>query len=179
MCDHNATTELAERATEASEKAVLKALESDLQVAVGRDGITVINRDKGTAYEVSTDGVTPEGCECPADRYVYDGPCKHQVAALSHLLNSPTALLVAVRHLTDDPAAVTVSAPDVGYDATLTAVNVRESPAEAVTVGSDTLPEYWADRHGLDVSPDSPVVAVRFDGDGRRYDFPAEVLTPA
>ena len=180
MCDANATTELATRAKEASEKAVVKAANGDLSVAVTRSGVRVLNREKGTVYEQETDGVVPTACECKADRFVYDGPCKHQVAAVSYLLNNPAALLTAVRHLTDGPAAVTVTAPGMDYDdSMLTAVAVRGDCAGEVTVGSATLPEYWAEEHGLTVSPDSPVVSVRFDGGGRRYDFPVEVLTPA
>lgn len=179
MCDRH-TTRLAHRAQNASEKAVLKALESDLAVAVGSDGYRVRNRDKGTSYRVDTDGVVPVSCGCPADRYVYDGPCKHQVAVLSRLLNDAAALLTAIQRLTDGPDALTVSVPGVDYDgSTLTAVAVSDRAAKSVRAQGRPLPEYWADVHGRTVSPDAPVVAVRFDGGGKQYDFPADVLSPA
>lgn len=182
MCEA-ITAELKARVESAETKAVRKALEDDLYpVPSGDDeggsGYRVVNRTKGSAWEITAEDVVPQSCECKADRFHYDGPCKHQVAVLSRLLSDPVFRFRAVDMLTDREG-IEVNSLHVDYDdSTLEVVEQSDTVAKEVPVDGKPLPEYWRVNHGVSVSSDSPVLGVRFDGRVRTWDFPADVLTP-
>jgi len=172
-------SELVERAKRTNDRAVVRAANGDFDVAVRRDGtVRVDNREKGTTYTVTTADVLPNGCDCPAKEYGHydDGElCKHEVAVLSHLLTDALALYRLVRNA----GGVRLAVSALNADDPAEVVGEQTRSAGELRVDDTPLPDYWRDKHGRNVSPDDPVVTVRFGGSLRRYSYPGHTLRPS